>query len=175
MAPAKGKQATKGQKQILEENNNTVDFYSKLMIAVEIAYFVFRSTIFSFSASWISWTMFVFATLVYIGCYKFMTSMAKPAYSDTGALIDGGMDLNSESGTAEHVKDLILLTAIVQFLAIFTDYFWFFLLLAPMRAMYMLWTYILGPWFFAEAPEEEVDAKKQKKMERKMKRAGMMQ
>lgn len=44
-----------------------------------------------------------------------------------------------------------------------------------MRAMYMLWTYILGPWFFAEAPEGEVDTKKQKKMERKMKRAGMMQ
>ena len=29
--------------------------------------------------------------------------MAKPAYSDTGALIDGGMDLNTESGTAEYV------------------------------------------------------------------------
>ena len=32
-----------------------------------------------------------------------MESMAKPTYSESGALIDGGMDLNIESGTAEYV------------------------------------------------------------------------
>ena len=41
---------------------------------------------------------------------------------------------------------------------------------APARAMYMLWVNILGPWFFAEAPEQQADDKKAKKMERKMKR-----
>ncbi|KAK3728357.1 hypothetical protein QZH41_011394 [Actinostola sp. cb2023] len=46
---------------------------------------------------------------------------------------------------------------------------------APLRAFYLVWTYILGPWFFAEAPDAEIDPKKQKKMERKMKRSGMMQ
>ena len=35
-----------------------------------------------------------------------MESMAKPTYSESGALIDGGMDLNSESGTAEYVLRL---------------------------------------------------------------------
>ena len=30
-----------------------------------------------------------------------MTSMAKPTYSDAGALIDGGIDLNMTSGMAE--------------------------------------------------------------------------
>ena len=39
---------------------------------------------------------------------------------------------------------------------------------APGRALYMLWVNILAPWIFAEAPE--VDEKKTKKMERKMKR-----
>ena len=42
-------------------------------------------------------------TALYFGCYKFMVSMAKPTYSESGALIDGGMDLNTESGTAEYV------------------------------------------------------------------------
>lgn len=42
-------------------------------------------------------------TALYFGCYKFMESMAKPTYSESGALIDGGMDLNTESGTAEYV------------------------------------------------------------------------
>ena len=45
----------------------------------------------------------------------------------------------------------------------------FLFLQIPARAGYMLWTNILAPWIFAEAPE--VDEKKQKKMERKMKRA----
>lgn len=49
------------------------------------------------------------ATALYFGCYKFMESMAKPTYSESGALIDGGMDLNTGSGTAEYV---VLLYAI---------------------------------------------------------------
>ena len=44
----------------------------------------------------------------------------------------------------------------------------YFHLQAPGRAGYLLWVNILSPWIFAEAPE--VDDKKQKKMERKMKR-----
>jgi hypothetical protein len=39
---------------------------------------------------------------------------------------------------------------------------------APGRAFYLLWVNILSPWFFQEAPE--VDEKKQKKMDRKLKR-----
>lgn len=38
----------------------------------------------------------------------------------------------------------------------------------PGRGFYLLWVNILGPWFFAPAPEQ--DEKKMKKMERKMKR-----
>jgi hypothetical protein len=35
----------------------------------------------------------------------------------------------------------------------------------------MLWTHILAPWIFAEAPsQEEMDPKQQKKLERKMKK-----
>lgn len=45
---------------------------------------------------------------------------------------------------------------------------------APCRAMYLLWVYILAPWFFAQPDETEMDPKKQRKMEKKMKRAGMM-
>ena len=37
--PTKGKQATKGQKQIRDENLTTIDFYSKIMISIEVRYF----------------------------------------------------------------------------------------------------------------------------------------
>ena len=46
--------------------------------------------------------LLTFATAVYFGCYKMMVAMAKVTHSDSGALIDGGMDLNAESGTAEY-------------------------------------------------------------------------
>jgi hypothetical protein len=68
-------------------------------------------------------------------------------------------------------QDAVILTAAVQSLAIFTNYAWFLLLLAPARLFWMAWTNFISPWIFAPAPEEEVDEKKQKKMERKMRRA----
>jgi len=52
-----------------------------------------------------------------------MQFMAKPSYSPTGSLIDGGIDLNMVSGLAEHIKDLILLTSGCQFLALISNYF----------------------------------------------------
>ena len=51
----------------------------------------------------------------------------------TGILIDPGLDLNMKEGMAEHVKDAIILTAGVQAIAVFSNYCWFLLLLAPLR------------------------------------------
>ncbi|CAB4008074.1 transmembrane 208 [Paramuricea clavata] len=123
------------------------------------------------SVGWFTILTLVFSSSVYGSCYKAMESMARPTYSDTGVLLDGGIDLNMTSGFAEHLKDVILLTAIVQVLSIISHYFWILWLLAPGRAFYMLWTNILAPWIFAEAPsQEEMDPKQQKKLERKMKK-----
>ena len=52
-----------------------------------------------------------FTALIYLGCYKFMDSM-----------VGGGMDLALPGGTAEHAKDLLLVTAIVQFLSLIANY-----------------------------------------------------
>ena len=35
----------------------------------------------------------------------------------------------------------------------------------------MLWFSVISPWLFAPAPEEKIDEKKQKKLDRKMRRA----
>jgi len=167
MAP-KGKQGTKGQKQIVEENASTLKFYVYIITAVNAVYLLL-----TYLAFWESFTTFYIALFlvvnaIYVGSYQFLSNMARPTYSETGALIDGGIDLNMYAGMAEHMKDLILLAAATQGLALLSNYFWLLLLLAPGRALYMLWVNILGPWFFASAPEE--DEKKTKKMERKMRR-----
>lgn len=45
--------------------------------------------------------LLVFALAVYVGSYRSMAAMAKPAFADDGSLLDGGIDLNMEQGMAE--------------------------------------------------------------------------
>lgn len=42
-----------------------------------------------------------FSLAVYGASYHSMSSMARAAFSEDGALMDGGMDLNMEQGMAE--------------------------------------------------------------------------
>ncbi|XP_064599311.1 transmembrane protein 208-like [Liolophura sinensis] len=162
------KQATKGQKQIAEENKSTLNFYQYVTIGVNVIYFSLQILIYWRSFTTTQMLLAALAMSICFGCYQFMANMAKPTYGSSGNLLDGGIDLNMDSGMAEHAKDMILLTCIVQTLSLVSSYFWLLWLLAPTWAFYLLWTNFLGPWFFAPAPEE--DEKKTRKMERKMKR-----
>lgn len=102
----------------------------------------------------------------------FMKWMAQAKYSETGSLVDGGIDLNLKEGVSEYVKDLIILTALVQLLSLIHNYFWFLWLAAPGFASYQLWVKLIAPWIFAPAPEvdEAKEDKKQRKLDRRMKR-----
>ena len=98
------------------------------------------------------------------------TQVQSSSDAKSAALLDPGLDLNMENGMAEHVKDAIILTSAVQILAVFSNYCWLGLLFAPLRGGQMLWSNVISPWIFAPPPEENIDEKKQKKLERKMKR-----
>lgn len=167
-AKPKGKVGTKGQKQIAEENKSTIQFYAMIMAVATGLYFSIRILWWLESCTWWTWLVVVFTTVLYVAAYQVLSLMGKAKYTDTGSLIDAGMDLNAESGTAEHVKDIIILTSILQILSLISEYFWLLWLLIPGRAFYLLWTNILSPWIFAEPPE--VDQKKQRKMERRVNR-----
>ncbi|XP_054715845.1 transmembrane protein 208-like [Uloborus diversus] len=168
MAPQKGKQGTKGQKQIFEENRATLKFYAAMAAIAEFLYVGIMLIFFWEHFTALTVMVLLFSIMVYAGGLQFMNYMAKASFSETGQLLDGGIDLNMESGISEHLKDLIILTAGVQVLSLFSNYILAFWLLAPGRAFYLLWVNILAPWIFAPAPE--VDEKKQKKLERKARR-----
>merc|ERR1719208_297552 len=115
--------------------------------------------------------MFVVSSLLYISCFQMMRYMGQSTVGDTGST-SPGMDLNMEGGLAEHLKDMIILTAGSQALSLLSTWFWLLLLLAPLRGFLMLWTNVIAPWIFQPAPEEdEISDKKQKKLDRKMKRS----
>ena len=56
--------------------------------------------------------MLIAFALVHLGSYQFMSSMASKS-----------IDLNVQSGMAEHAKDIILLTTIIQALSLASGYF----------------------------------------------------
>ncbi|PWA18876.1 hypothetical protein CCH79_00004887, partial [Gambusia affinis] len=207
----KGKVGTKGKKQIYEENEATLKFYTRVILGaneifpnegkrrsiIENYHYMFNENkniaqfltsspqvikfllqaiyaavnflVFYSSSTFWAWLLLLFALAVYVGSYRSMSAMAKPAFAEDGSLLDGGIDLNMEQGMAEHLKDVILLTAIVQVLSTLSAYFWYLWLLAPARALHLLWVNFLGPWFMAENPSapEEVNEKKQRRQERR--------
>lgn len=171
MAP-KGKVGTKGKKQIYEENEATLKFYTRVILGANAIYIAINLLVFYSSSTVWTWLSLLFALAIYVGSYRSMATMAKAAFAEDGSLQDGGIDLNMEQGLAEHLKDVILLTAIVQVLSTISSYFWYLWLLAPARAIHLLWVNFLGPWFSAEGPSapEEVNEKKQRRQERRQMR-----
>ncbi|XP_031828004.1 transmembrane protein 208 [Nomia melanderi] len=169
MTTKKTKAATKGAKQIVEENRTTLSFYRNMIVGALGIYFTVTMLFLNFTT--LSIILTIFSGIVYIGSYQFMKYMAQASYSESGQLLDSGIDLNMEGSIAEHVKDLIILTSGVQVLSLISNYFWLLWLLVPLRGGWMLWRQILAPWFFAPAPEQpEMSEKKQRKLEKRMAR-----
>ncbi|XP_013098100.1 transmembrane protein 208 [Stomoxys calcitrans] len=171
MAPQqKGKQGTKGAKQIVEENKSTLVFYRNMAFGCAAASLLVNFLLFEISKATV--IMSILSIIALGAAYQFMAFMSKAKYSETGALLDSGNDLNMEGGIAENVKDLIILTSGTMLLSILSNYFWFLLLLAPCRAVYMLWGSVIKPWLAQknETEEPEINEKKQRKMERRMRR-----
>ncbi|XP_029177741.1 transmembrane protein 208 [Nylanderia fulva] len=169
MVLIKGKPLTKGAKQIKEENDSTLSFYTNMALGAMGIYFAVTMVMFELTTLTI--IIMAFSTIVYVGSYQFMSYMARATYSESGKLLDSGVDLNMEGGIAEHVKDLIILTSGVQILSLISNYFWLLWILVPVRGSWMLWKQILAPWFFAQPQEQpEISEKKQRKLEKKMAR-----
>lgn len=112
-APKAGKAPTKGQKQIDEENLATIKFYQLASAAIVVVNLFF----------WYSTgtTFMILSIIVYTTCIGAMKFMAKPA--------NGGIDLNMEAGFAENLKDLMILTWIMQLLSLISNYSWYLSLL----------------------------------------------
>lgn len=169
-APKKGKQATKGQKQIFDENKDTIRFYS-IMAALTVAIQLLFASPF---ATTLSTLLAFFAILVQLTAIAGMYYMARPVLTGSSKTVkDGGIDLNLKGGFADYLKDLIITTSICSSISVFSNGFWLLWLWLPGFLMFKVWTSVIAPWIFQPAPEEnvEVNEKKKKKMERKMARA----
>lgn len=167
-----GKQGTRGLKQILEENKQTVSNYSKVLLYPNVAFLAANILFF-----WDSFTLkfiifYVLTTIAASVAYFYMKTMATPILSDKGEVIDPGSDLNMEGHISEYLKDIIIFVSGVHVLALVTSYAWLLLVIIPVYGFYKLWVLVLGPWFFTPAPEEPAagDAGNEKDQKRRIQR-----
>ena len=165
----KGKQATRGLKQVLAENQETIKFYLQALAASNCLYLIIQYLFF-----WTEFTslyVFLFAStsLLSWAAWYFMKSMAIPEQDEIGVIIGAGSDLNMQGHISEYFKDIILFSIIIHASSLLSNYFWFLLVAAPIYLFVLLWKNFLGPWFFAPAPEEEEKQQDQKKIKEKKK------
>jgi hypothetical protein len=154
---SKGKQATRGEKQILEENRQTVDFYFYVFLISNVTYLTLRYVFFwsTFTAKFIF--LYAFTASLSSGAYYFISYVGRPVKDEAGVIVGAGSDLNLPGHISEYAKDVVLFAAICYALTLVSDYFWLTLLVVPCYVFYKLWVNFLGPWFFAPAPETDAD------------------
>lgn len=164
-----GKQATRGEKQILLENEQTVKFYFNVFAISNGLYLLLRLVLFWSSFTTLYMSLYAL-TLVASGVgYYFVSYMGRPIRDETGVVIGAGSDLNMPGHVSEYAKDVILFAPIVYTLSLISDYFWLVLLVAPAYVFVLIWKNFLGPWFFAPAPETPEDQPDNKKNREKRK------
>ncbi|KAH9394849.1 hypothetical protein TYRP_004911 [Tyrophagus putrescentiae] len=174
------KQATKGQKQIYADNQETILYHTYAAVAFSAWYLL--SFLLSSLLGLTDETIFALKYVVFIivsfgisfGCLYIFKYMAVAKFSGN-TVVDGGLDLSISGGVADYVRDVIYINFIVQLLSAFSNWFWALYAVVPIYATYKVTTSFILPWIFAPAPEvdEEQEEKKQRKMDRKMRRSAM--
>jgi hypothetical protein len=100
--------------------------------------------------------MFALTSLVYAVCYSLLSRSAKPTYAPLaqgGALIDGGVDLDSK-GVVEYCWDMLYWTMLTQLTSGFlSEWFWLLYTVPPCVGFYYLWVKVIYPWI--SKPDEE--------------------
>ncbi|KAG5559597.1 hypothetical protein RHGRI_009211 [Rhododendron griersonianum] len=163
--------ANQGAKKRKEENSRHMKNLLRLIIACNVIYLVVRAGIFHSTFKWKQWVGFMLTFFAYIIPYQQLATMANPAYTDDGELLDGGFDM-STGGICGYLHDVIYITGFVQLASIFSEKFWYIYLVIPAFAAYKLIGLLKGflPHGSEEGEEDEKTRKKREKMEKRASR-----
>ena len=163
----KGKQATRGQKQIFEENTQTLRYYFAAAAIASVIVGGLYTTYFYNKVGPYFWTAWTLSVISGFGGVLTMKSMVKEVRNEKNQVVDAGFDLNDPTAFGEYCKDAVILSVLSQSLSLLWSKFIFLVALLPVFAAYKVWVNWLGPWFFAPAPEDEpIDEKKLRKQQR---------
>ncbi|GMT28116.1 hypothetical protein PFISCL1PPCAC_19413, partial [Pristionchus fissidentatus] len=166
------KLATKGQQQIADENDETVQQYGIATVMTGGLYLALGLTLFIVdSYGWWGWGI---SLTIQLGALFVMRVVSRSKRDAKGHVVDAGLDLNDSSAIGEPCKDLIILATLAQVLGLFSNYGFLALLGAPAYGIYKALASFIIPWATASPAEEvekdEREDKKARKQERRMKR-----
>lgn len=163
--------ANQGAKKRKEENARHMSNLLRLIIGCNVVYILVRMVFYYSSFTWKHWIGLILTSLAYAMPYKQLASMAKPAYTNDGELIDGGFDM-STGGVCGYLLDIIYITSFIQIASLISDKFWYAYLVIPGFAAYKASGFIKGFLSHNSEGEEEDEKtrKKREKMERKASR-----
>ncbi|PAV80584.1 hypothetical protein WR25_19126 [Diploscapter pachys] len=156
-----GKEATKGQKQIHEQNKETIKFYG-LAAGVSALLYLFSTQFLSnFTTS--AYVCFGISASIQLFTLLFMKKISSAHFDERGNVADAGGDLNDPSALGEYCKDAIILAVITQIVALYSNYGFLILLAFPLAIGWKVITSFIIPWIFAEPAESAIDPKKQRR------------
>ncbi|KAK6728790.1 hypothetical protein RB195_006064 [Necator americanus] len=163
------KQATKGQKEIYDDNQSTILTFGAACFIVIVVHSA--ASVFLLEANSNSYILFGISVLVEFIALALMKSMAGARFDERGRVTDAGLDLNDPASFGEYCKDVVILTIISQVIALYSTYAYLILLLIPAAAAYKLFFGLVLPWITAPCEDsiEDKDDKKLRKRERREK------
>ncbi|XP_065827713.1 transmembrane protein 208-like [Oscarella lobularis] len=165
------KKPTKGKKEIVEANKQTLSFYFRISMAANAVYVLIRMLLMYDSFSLFHWFGLAGFIVAHGGGNYLLQAISRSTYSEAGVLIQAGMDLNMGGGLPEYCKDIVIFATGIQGLTIISDVFWLLIFLVPVYIVYSLWTPLIQPWLTAGSqPLDEPDSKAAKKMARRERR-----
>eukprot|EP01121_Diplochlamys_sp_Union-15-3_P010228 TRINITY_DN2851_c0_g1_i4.p1 TRINITY_DN2851_c0_g1~~TRINITY_DN2851_c0_g1_i4.p1 ORF type:complete len:186 (+),score=27.32 TRINITY_DN2851_c0_g1_i4:48-560(+) len=113
-----------------------------------------------------TWLHIIGSTILLIAnwyCFSSLKAYAKPSYSESGELIDGGADLDMK-GLVEYHWDVLYITWFCFVTTLISDWFWLVFLVVPAFALYKIWFEVLYPTWQAkrmmEQQREEMNSSK---------------
>ncbi|GAU95635.1 hypothetical protein RvY_07221 [Ramazzottius varieornatus] len=101
MVPEPRKQAAKGQKQILKENQETVVFYTCVAAVASGIYLATTWLMFWKEFSFKYQMLFGLTSVIYLSALALMKRFSRARFASDGGVVDAGVDLNMPNGMAE--------------------------------------------------------------------------
>ncbi|MEN2495574.1 MAG: hypothetical protein MHMPM18_000180 [Marteilia pararefringens] len=138
------KQQTRGLQTIVRENKEVLSFYRNLVVAS----FIINAAVLLLIQKKRTTKPFIipsFSLILAYSCFWIMKKWSTPEKNSSGTIVLSGLDLSANSGTAEYLKDLILLTTGTSILALISKYFFFILLIIPIGSLYLAYNKIIKP------------------------------
>ncbi len=114
--------AGQGAKKRAEENRQRLRFLQTAMLVALFTFVAVRLVLFKSSTHIGHWLGLTATVLLEGLAYGAIAVAAQPVYDASGAMIDGGADLNR--GTVSNYHDIVYLCVLVQLVSAFTNWGW---------------------------------------------------